>query len=292
MKEVVLMWKHTRMIILTALCAAIYAAVLIPFKGGIVLIPGVTEVRPANAFPVLFGLLFGPAGAWGTAIGNFIANVLGGTSGGVFEFVGDLANFYLAFVAYKMWGSLGLVPAHDMSPTVNTFRKTLAYIIISVVAACTCGIIIAWANDLLGITPFAPLATIIVVNNTLTEIFLGIPLLRLIYPRIKHWSLIWTDIMAEEEVSRGFARQVGAMLMAIGAIGGFVAGIVSSTGIYGQELFQFGAGEVGQLGVGLSVLPFLILIAVASFMLSGREQFVEDDEDEPQPSSNPGLVRP
>jgi len=30
--------------------------------------------------------------------------------------------------------------------------------------------------------------------------------------------------------------------------------------------------------VWLAVLPFLILIVVASFMLSGREQFVEDKE--------------
>lgn len=278
MKEVVLMWKHTRMIILTALCAAIYAAVLIPFKGGLVLIPGVTEVRPANAFPVLFGLLFGPAGAWGAGIGNFIANVFGGTSGGIFEMIGDVANFYLAFVAYKLWGVL--VPSDDVSPMVNTWRKTLAYILISVVAACTCAIIIAWANDLLSITPFAPLATIIVVNNTLTEVLLGLPLLRLVYPRVSQWSLIWTDIMPKEDVSAGFAKKLGGLCMILGSIGGLIVGIISSTGIYGQELFQFGTGEVGQVGVGVSVLPFLLLILAASFMLSGREQFVDDDDDE------------
>ncbi|MBM3890022.1 MAG: QueT transporter family protein, partial [Verrucomicrobia bacterium] len=49
------------MVILTALSAAIYAAVLIPFKG-IPIIPGVTEPRPANVFPPVFGLMFGPAG--------------------------------------------------------------------------------------------------------------------------------------------------------------------------------------------------------------------------------------
>ncbi|MEN8173699.1 MAG: QueT transporter family protein, partial [Chloroflexota bacterium] len=70
MKEVISMWKNTRMIILVALTAAIYAAFLIAFKGGIVIVPGITEVRPANVFPPVFGLLFGPAGAWGSAIGN------------------------------------------------------------------------------------------------------------------------------------------------------------------------------------------------------------------------------
>ena len=62
MREVFSMWKHTKMVVLVALSAAIYAAVLIPFKG-FTLIPGITEFRPANVFPVVFGLLFGPAGA-------------------------------------------------------------------------------------------------------------------------------------------------------------------------------------------------------------------------------------
>jgi hypothetical protein len=38
-------------------------------------------------------------------------------------------------------------------------------------------------------------------------------------------------------------------------------------------------GDQGQTAVWLSVLPFLVLIIIASFMLSGQEQFVEEDED-------------
>ena len=51
MKEVFTMWRHTQMVVLVALSAAIYAAVLIPFKG-FVLVPGFTELRPANVFPI------------------------------------------------------------------------------------------------------------------------------------------------------------------------------------------------------------------------------------------------
>ena len=50
MKEIFSMWKNTRMIVLAALTAAIYAAILIPFKA-IPLIPGFTEVRPGNLIP-------------------------------------------------------------------------------------------------------------------------------------------------------------------------------------------------------------------------------------------------
>jgi energy-coupling factor transport system substrate-specific component len=52
MKAAFSMWKNTRMIILVAVCAAIYGAALIAFKTAIPLIPGITEVRVANIFPM------------------------------------------------------------------------------------------------------------------------------------------------------------------------------------------------------------------------------------------------
>ena len=143
MREVISMWKNTRMIILVALSAAIYAAFLIVFKGGIPIVPGITEVRPANVFPPVFSLLFGPAGAWGSAIGNLIGDLFGGTLGvgSIFGFVG---NFFLGFIPYKMWGAtFGLVTKKDMSQTTNSVQKLIAFEIIALTAAAACGIIIA-----------------------------------------------------------------------------------------------------------------------------------------------------
>src|SRR5580704_14117373 len=71
MSDLRLMWRNTRMVVLCAISAALYAAVLVPFKV-VPLIPGVTELRPANAIPVVCSFLFGPAAAWGSAIGNMI----------------------------------------------------------------------------------------------------------------------------------------------------------------------------------------------------------------------------
>ena len=50
------------MVVLTALSAALFAAILIPFKI-LPIIPGVTEIRPANAIPIVCSLWFGPAGS-------------------------------------------------------------------------------------------------------------------------------------------------------------------------------------------------------------------------------------
>ncbi|MGA1875975.1 MAG: QueT transporter family protein [bacterium] len=275
MKEIISMWRHTRMVVLVALSAALYAVGLIVFKGGIVLIPGITEIRPANVFPIIFGLMFGPAGAWGSAIGNAIGDIFGGTLNPISIF-GFFGNFSLGFVAYKMWGAIfGLVPRDDPSPALNSWRKMLAYIIITITAAATCAIIIAWYADLSGIVPYAALSIIITVNNAIVELILGPPLLLLLYPRVKRWGLIWTDIMDKDEVASGLAKEVGAILMIIGALGGLIVGLGISTGLYAQKMFSFGSGSAGQAGVWLGVLPFLILILIAGFMLSGQEQFPE-----------------
>ncbi|HOE70490.1 MAG TPA: QueT transporter family protein [Brevefilum sp.] len=278
MKEVVTMWKNTRMIILVALSAAIYAAFLIVFKGGIPIVPGITEVRPANVFPPVFGLLFGPAGAWGAAIGNLIGDLFGGTLG-IGSIFGFFGNFFLGFIPYKMWGAtFGLVPKNDMSQNTNSFKKVLAFELVSLVAAAACGIIIAWYLDIAGMVPFAFLAITITVNNFAASVVLGPILLLLLYPRVKRWGLVWTDIMAKEDVAKGFAKNIGSILMIIGAIGGLVAGVLVAIGVAGQQLYGF-TGEQGQVAVWLSVLPFLLMIIVASVMLSGREQFVEELED-------------
>ncbi len=278
MKEVISMWKNTRMIILVALSAAIYAAFLIVFKGGIPIVPGVTEVRPANVFPPVFGLLFGPAGAWGSAIGNFIGDLFGGTLG-VGSIFGFFGNFFLGFIPYKMWGAtFGLVPKDDMSQTTNTFKKILAFELVALIAAATCGIIIAWYLDLAAIVPFAFLSITITVNNFAAALILGPILLVLLYPRVKRWGLVWTDIMVKEDVAKGFGKTLGSILMIIGALGGLIVGILVAVGAADQTLYGF-TGAQGQVAVWLSVLPFLLMIILASFMLSGREQFVEEEED-------------
>ncbi|MDX9863671.1 MAG: QueT transporter family protein [Anaerolineaceae bacterium] len=277
MKEVITMWKNTRMIILVALSAAIYAAFLIVFKGGIPIVPGVTEVRPANVFPPVFSLLFGPAGAWGSAIGNLIGDLFGGTLGigSIFGFVG---NFFLGFIPYKMWGSVFGLTSDDVSPTTNSAKKIAAFEIVALVASAACGIIIAWYLDLAAIVPFAFLAITITVNNFAAAVVLGPILLSLLYPRVKRWGLVWTDIMDVEDVAVGKARNLGSILMIVGAIGGLVVGLLVASGVAGQTIYGF-TGEQSQVAVWASVLPFLLLIVVASVMLSGREQFVEDDED-------------
>lgn len=279
MKEVFTMWRHTQMVVLVALSAAIYAAVLIPFKG-FVLVPGFTELRPANVFPFVFGLLFGPAGAWGAAIGNLIGDFFGTLGlGSVFGFIG---NFFLGLLPYKLWGAF-FRRGQNMETNVNSGKKLAVYIAVTVLASAVCATWIAWGNDLLGFVPFAALASIITVNNAIAGIVLGPILLLLLYPRVKRWGLLWTDIMRPEEVTTSRLKIVGNVLMWVGGIGGLVFGLILGLGLYSQGFAAagFASGGAGSLGIGLGLIPFLALVVIASLLLGGRDQVeaAESEED-------------
>jgi energy-coupling factor transport system substrate-specific component len=258
MKEVFTMWRHTQMVVLVALSAAIYAAVLIPFKG-FTIIPGAIEIRPANVFPVVFGLLFGPAGAWGAAIGNLIGDFFGTlTLGSVGGFVG---NFFLALLPYKIWSTF-FRRDENMETNVGSGKKFGVYIAVVILASTVCAVIISWWVDLLGLAPFVVFLALIVFNNAIMGGVLGPILLLALFPRVKRWGLLWTEIMEPEEVSSPRLSRTGAILVWVGAIGSVVVGLI--LGLSQQA--------PGGLGIGLGLIPFLILILVGSFMLGGREQ--------------------
>ncbi|MDH7500272.1 MAG: QueT transporter family protein [candidate division NC10 bacterium] len=262
MREIFTMWKYTKMVVLTALTAAVYAAILIPFKG-FPIIPGFTEVRPATAIPVVFGLLFGPAAAWGSALGNLIGDFFGTlTMGSIFGFFG---NFFMAFVAYKIWGHMGPLSS-KREPNIGSGRQLLEFLLTTLLASSSCALIIAWGLELLRLLPFAILGGIITVNNFLVTAVLGPFLLLILYPRAERWDLLWTEIMEEKEISRHLSPAIGSLFLWIGGLGGLIIGLIASTGLYGAILFKFGAGTVGA-GVVLAVLPFLVLFLIGCLLL-------------------------
>jgi energy-coupling factor transport system substrate-specific component len=245
MKEVFTMWKKTKMVVLVALCAGLYAAVLIPFKG-FVLIPGVTEIRPASALPILFGLLFGPAGAWGAAIGNLIGDFFG--SLGIGSFFGFIGNFMFAYVPYKLWSNLGILKKDDLEPDLKSGKKIGLFVLVSILGSAACGLVIAWGLELLGMVPFGALASIITLNNLIPSIVLGIPIGLIIFPRVKKWDLLWTDIMDEEDTLSGTGiSKVGGILMTASILIGLIGGLLAAFGV-GQALFYSGFGAGGEVG--------------------------------------------
>ena len=208
MSDIIAVWHDTRQIVLTAQVAAIYAAILIPFKVGIPIIPGFVELRPANAIPIVTSLLFGPAAAWGAGIGNIIGDCFG-TIGPASVF-GFLGNFFLAYIPHMMWGHLGLLSS-TQAPQMKSWRQGLEFAVICVIASGVCAGIIAWGVELLGLLPFMILAPAIFFNNVIMGIFLGPPLLLFLYPRVKRWGLYYQDLREDlNEVQH--EKMVGTIL--------------------------------------------------------------------------------
>jgi len=261
MREVFTMWRHTKMVVLVALTAAVYAAILIPLKG-IPLIPGITELRPANVVPVVFSLLFGPAAAWGAAFGNLIGDFFGTLGlGSLFGFVG---NFFYGLVAYKLCGAMGPLSARGPLEAKDG-RQLFEFLLLALLASAACAAFISWGVDLVGLVPFGVLAPVITLNNFLAAALLGPFLLRLLAPRARRWSILWTEIMEPEEISRGRQPWMGALLMWIGGLGALVVGVAVSTGLYASLPFQFGTGSTG-FGTVLAILPLLVVFVIGCLL--------------------------
>ena len=258
MRDAVAMWRNTRLVVLAAMSASLYAALLIPFKV-LPLIPGVTELRPANAVPVVCSFLFGPAGAWGAAIGNLIGDFFGGIGpGDVFGFVG---NFLYGFLPYTAWR---MVSRADPLP--RSIGQWVGFVACVALAAAACALMVGWGLNMLGFVPFAVLANIVFFNNFVMAVVLSPLLLLAIYPRVKQAGLRYDDLATPAPVHRG-RRWLGLAMIAAGTIGGLLVGNLISTGSI--ELAPLATDPPGTRAaqVGVGVAPFVILVLIGLLLL-------------------------
>ncbi len=215
------MWKNTRMIILVAVCAAIYSAALVAFKTAIPLIPGITEVRVGNVFPMTFGLMFGPAGAWGAGLGNLIGDLFGGTFGPG-SLAGFLGNFLLAYLPYTLWTSLVPFSQKSRAWQSQRWQSWACYFLIAFISAAACAVVISACVDALGIVPYTVLSKIITINNTVAS-WIGVILLITVFNITKdHLNLFWADVMDASEIGRPLAAPIGAWIVTIASVIGLV----------------------------------------------------------------------
>jgi energy-coupling factor transport system substrate-specific component len=213
------------MVVLCAISAALYAAVLVPFKV-VPLIPGVTELRPANAIPIVCSFLFGPAAAWGSAIGNMIGDFFGGVGPG--DIFGFFANLFYGYIPYKVWSII----AKGQSPISRSPLNVAKYVTACLAASVLCADLVGWGDNLLGFRPFSILGNVIIFNNMLSALFLSPLILIGVYPRVRAGRMLYADVMPEL-VQRSQSRQVtGLAIMVLGETGAWVVGNLISTGYW------------------------------------------------------------
>lgn len=260
MKDAFTMWKYPKMITLTAICAAVYAALLIPFKA--IVIFGV-EVRVATVVVPVMGILFGPAGAWGVGIGNLIGDFFGSMS--VASIFGVVANFFFAYVPYKIW----YMVRSDTEPKTNSVFKLIRFLIGSAGGSLAdvcwlCFGVCAVFSQL----PYPLFASIIGVTNGLFPLVLGAPVLSLVGPRIKKWGLAFSSIMKPEDVRTNMKLNVpGAICLICAPLAAIVISLImSAQGI-----------EVGMPLVWVG-LPALVLSVAGACMMGIPAEIFQTEE--------------
>ena len=223
MKAAIAMWRNPRMMVTTAVVAAIYAAAQITLNAfGFVIIPGVLGFKIADIFTMFFSVVFGPAGAFGVGFGNIIGDYFGGGLA-IGSFFGFLSTFAIGYVGYTFWLRL-------RSDSSTTIHQVIVYLGAGVVSAAACAVILGWGLEVLRIAPFAIISNTIVVNFVIGS-WVGGVFYMLLYPRLKSLGLTWTDVMDPQDIGKAHFAVLGAALIVAGAFGGWIFGAFFSSGM-------------------------------------------------------------
>lgn len=162
-----------RRVLITAL---IYSLAIIPTKLLLMLLPG-AEVRFGACIPVVMGMLWGPAGAVGSALGNFLGDFYAGDSLYVC-FWGAIANFFLSYLPYKLW--YGLKADAKTCFFIHDTRSFLKFLGIIFVTSFIFASMLTAIVRAMGNTSSIKSFFIFFSNNFDFPLLLGIPLLFLL----------------------------------------------------------------------------------------------------------------
>lgn len=255
------MWDNTRLVVFTAICASLYAAILIPFNA-LLVIPGVSQIRPANAVPVVCSFLFGPAAAWGAGIGDLISEFFIGLGPG--DFFGAIGNFLYGMVPYKVWEVIS-----SGRPVPKTPLAWLQFTFTVFLASALCAVFIGWGLNLLGFIPFSVLGTIVLFNNFISSMLFAPLLLAVIYPRVARGRLLYYHLLPPKPKKPRALRFFGLSLLTCAAVGGLIAGNVLATDQWTPALLVSLGWETQNkaVEVGIGVAPFIGLAILGLALL-------------------------
>ncbi|GAA0712632.1 QueT transporter family protein [Dactylosporangium roseum] len=184
-----------------AITAALFGAGLAIFAG-VVFVPGVAYLRPAQAFTTVFGILFGLPGALGAGLGNFIGDIFAGTLtlGSIAGFIG---NFMSAYVPYRI---VHAARQADLSAA----RDFVRYVWAVIAGAFVIAFYIPWWLAVLGIIPSEVAWTAVFgniwLNGLVTPLILGTILLRVLFPYVQRWNMYWADSERADPALRSDGR--------------------------------------------------------------------------------------
>jgi len=161
--------KKLRIFFLTSI---IFIAVTMPFRE-LFRVMEVTEMRPASAFPPVFGLMLGLPGAFGCAVGNLIADIISGYGFAVCA-LGFVAQFVYGVLPILLWKA---VNKNGGFLRLNNVKNVLRYIGIVALDSLVMAGLLGFIMQIAKIGSLFSTATLMILyNNFVFCMLLGIPI--------------------------------------------------------------------------------------------------------------------
>ncbi len=143
---------------------------------------GYSEIRPENLFPVVGGLLLGPAGALACAVGNLLGDLYWIRDYGMTSIFGFAANFMAALIPYIIWRSFS-----DEPPNSHSWKNLGLFVFSSFLGNLACAWILNIGTQVSAGFWYKSLMQTIFFNNTIFSIAFGLPLF-IILTSEKSWT--------------------------------------------------------------------------------------------------------
>ena len=262
MNTLLTMWLSPRLIAWFALTTILGVLARLPFSH-FQIIPPHLDFHPGVVFVPLFGVFFGPAGAWGSVAASLIGDRLIGLWG-EFSIFRALGFFLFSLSAQKMWDISFWFEAGPVKPTLS-WGHTARFILVSWPG---CALAASWqglGSELLRLYPFTYVASLLVLNNMLFCTLLGLPLYRLMTklwaPRFGTWK---EGLGVDAGPASPSLRNV--LFIAAGGVAALLTGFYISERVYHISPLQpFALGASSGILVPLVVTPMLIVNVTGLF---------------------------
>ncbi|MDO4265428.1 MAG: SpoIIE family protein phosphatase [Eubacteriales bacterium] len=183
MRDILCVWTDRQCLKRMLISGALFLILAAPFRALFNLIPGVTEIRPANVLPVVFGLLWGPAGAFGTAIANAFSDIFVSHSPVRVWAPGFFINFFFSYLPWKLWYCLPELDGCVKTPRLSNVRQIFKYMYICLIDSLVITTCLGFLFEVLGFQPFRSSVLLLFFNNFDFAIVLGVPMILLLTSR-------------------------------------------------------------------------------------------------------------
>jgi len=244
------MWTMPRMIALCAVTAFSYAFCLYLFNFFISFPLG---LRPAVALALASGIMFGPAGAVGSGLGNFLFDIRNEIDFGTIP--GIAGNFLLAYLPYR-----GIRLFKDFNPQPRA-RVTwiLKYSALAALGALGCGLAIGFCLEGLRAAAFAQRGISIMIGNFAVALILG-PVVLLSCEPLHKRGLTYADMM-NGLPQTGKRQTIGWIMIIAGAAIAVLAAVLTYMGII-PPFAQYAVGsDLAPAAAPVMLAPMLIFLA-------------------------------